>query len=295
MINVLRLVALVALGLLSSCDLNNRFPTHGHLYFAAGSYVGQFDLSDGSSSPVSHLGDVTIDHLTTFEGGDLLLTMRVYVNQREASQIIRFKPRQEESLSLFPGRMAEFLSDPRVVIYDNGLKLFATHRRMGYSDEIVIENHGYGLVPAVVVISASEILFDRIIDGDVVIHRYDGNENESHALHRLSATCDLEGAVWLADSKQLFCRKLGASPPGSEHQLVSLNGAVDRHLNLPADKNLRALVHMPDQQMVVLSERSNRWGGGQPTNLVWIYELDTDESYVISKNQYLGDSVVYTP
>ena len=100
MINVVRLVALIAIALLSSCDLNNRFPPHGHLYFAAGSYVGQFDLGDGSSSPVSYLGDVTIDHLTAFEGGDLLLTMRVFVNQREASQIVRFKPRREESLSL---------------------------------------------------------------------------------------------------------------------------------------------------------------------------------------------------
>ena len=59
----MRAAALLIIGLIASCDTAERGELHGHLYFAAGSYVGQFDLSDSSSAPVVNLGDVTIDRV----------------------------------------------------------------------------------------------------------------------------------------------------------------------------------------------------------------------------------------
>ena len=293
MTDALRFVSLVLLGIVASCDSTDDYQAHGQLYFAAGNYVGKFDLSNGSSSPVANLGDVTIDHLSAFRGGDLLLTLRAFSNGRETSRILRFNVRQGVSFSLFPGLMAEYLPDSKAVIYDDGSNLLATRRENAYHDETLIDAHGYTSKPAVVVVSGSEILFDKVIDGNVVIHRYDADKDAPQALQQLSAVCDLNGAVWIADAKQLLCRKPGAAPQESAYLLASLDGTVNKTLALPAGKALRALVYLPDQQFVVLTERSKSWGGGQPKNAVWIYDMGTAKSYLIAKDQYLGDSVVY--
>jgi hypothetical protein len=293
--DVLRVASLVLLGLVSSCDPSGHDQAHGHLYFAAGNYVGQFDLSDGSSLPAANLGDVTIDHLSNLPGGNLLLTLRVFMNGRETSRILRFNLRQGVSFALFPGFMAEFLPGPKAVIYSDGSRLLATRREHSYHDEFVIDDHGYNSRPTVIMLSESELLFDRVNDGNVVIHRYNADDDTSQALQQLSGVCDLNGAVWIGDTDQLLCRRLGTSPQDSSYVLVSLDGTIEKTLPLPDDKILRALVYLPDQRLVVLTERSNSWGGGQPRNAVWIYDMLTAESYVIAKDQYLGVSVVYRP
>ena len=295
MTNVLRVASLILLALVSSCDSSDHGSAHGHLYFATGNYVGQFDLSDGSSLPAANLGDVTIDHLSDFRGGNLVLTLRVFVNGRETSRILSFNLRQGVSFPLFPGFEAEFLPGPKAVIYDDGLKLLATHRDRSYKDETVIDDHGYNSRPAVVVLSESEILFDRVTDGDVEILRYNADDDTSQVLQPLSEQCDLNGAVWISDTKQLLCRSPGTSQQDSIYMFVSLDGNVEKTLPLPDDKILRALVYLPDQQLVVLTERSNSWGGGQPRNAVWIYNMRTAAIYLLAKNQYLGKSVVYRP
>ena len=120
----MRVLLLVVLGLIASCDASDQQAAHGHLYFAAGSYVGLFDLSDGGSAPVANLGDVTIDHISAYESSDLLLTMRDFANKREISRILRFNPRQNTSFPLFPGLQAEFLG-PRDQEQENSHKRLA--------------------------------------------------------------------------------------------------------------------------------------------------------------------------
>jgi hypothetical protein len=292
---VLRVASLILLALVSSCDSSDHGPAHGHLYFAAGNYVGQFDLSDGSSMPAANLGDVTIDHLSDFRGGNLLLTLRVFVNGRETSRILSFNLRQGVSFALFPGFGAEFMLSPKAVIYDDGLKLLVTHRDRSYKDETVIDDHGYNSRPTVVVLSKSEILFDRVTDGDVEILRYNADDDTSQALQPLSEQCDLNGAVWITDTKQLLCRSPGTAQQDSIYMFVSLDGNVEKTLPSPDDKFLRALVYLPDQRLVVLTERSSSWGGGQPRNFVWIYDMRTAAIYLLAKDQYLGKTVVYRP
>ncbi len=291
----MRVALLVVLGLIASCDVSEEQALHGHLYFAAGSYVGEFDLSDGSSAPVASLGDVTIDHIRAYKDNDLLLTLRDFVNEHESSRILRYDPRENASFPLFPGLMAEFLPGPRVVIYDDGASLLATHRTQAFRDEAVIDAHGHNSKPSVVVISDTEILFNSVVDGAVLIQRYDVDEGRSYPLHDLSKVCRLDGAIWIAGSEQILCKALFDSSEKLHYGFVSLNGAATIPLPLPQDNNFRALIHLPDQNLVIFSESSNSWGGGQQKYAVWVYDITASTAYRLAKDQYLGRSVVYRP
>ena len=291
----MRVAALLVVALIASCDMFEHEALHGHLYFAAGSYVGQFDLSDGSSAPVVNLGDVTIDRVGAFIGNDLLLTMREYVNGRETSRILRFNLRRSVSSPLFSGMMAEYLPSSIAVIYDDGSRLLATHRKKAYRDEVVIDVHGHNSMPAVVVLSDAEILFNSVNGDDVLIQRYNVDTNTSQALHDLSKVCVLNGAVWITESKQLLCRAYDVSSQESGYVFASLDGTVENTLHLDDDKDFRALSFLPDQRVIILTERSASWGGGQPRHAVWAYDMDTARIYRIAKDQYLGTSVVYRP
>ena len=275
----MRVPLLVVLGFIVSCDAPDRQTPHGHLYFTTGSYVGLFDLSDGSSAPVASLGDVTIDHISAYESGDLLLTLRDFVNERETSRILRFNPRRHTSFPLFPGLMAEFLPGSKTVVYDDGSRLLATHRRKAFRDEAVIDEHGYNSKSAVVVISGTEILFNGAVDGEVLIQRYDTDDGRVYPLHELSKTCRLNGAIWIAGSGQLLCKMIFDSEEAPKYGFVTLSGAATNSLPLPGDKNYRALSYLPDQDLIILSERSNSWGGGQQRHAVWVYDMTASTAY----------------
>jgi hypothetical protein len=288
-----RAAALLMVSLIASCDSSDQEALHGHLYFAAGNYVGQFDLRDSGSAPVANLGDITIDNVSPFIGDDLLLTIREYVNGRELSRILRFDPRRNVSSPLFPGMIAEYLPSSMAVIYDDGLRLMATHRKKAYRDETVIDVHGHNSRPAVVVLSEAEILFDSVRNDNVLIQRYNVDTDTSEPLHALSKVCVLNGAVWIAESKQLLCRSHAAGTKKSGYVFVSLDGTIEGTLLLDSDKNFRALAYLPDQGTVIFTERSYRWGDGQPRHAVWAYDMHTASSYRLAKDQYLGNSVVY--
>jgi len=291
----MRLTLLVFFGLIASCDVSEEQALRGHLYFAAGSYVGEFDLSDGSSAPVASLGDVTIDHIRAYEDNDLLLTLRDFVNERETSRILRYDPRENASFPLFPGLMAEFLPGPRVVIYDDGASLLATHRTKAFRDEAVIDAHGYNSKPSVVVISDTEILFNSVVNDQVLIQRYDVEHDRSYPLQDLSKICRLNGAISIAGSGKILCKAVFNSGEKARYGFVSLSGTAAIAIPLPDDKNFRALAYLPDQDVIILSESSNSWGGGQQKYAVWVYDMSSSTAYRLAKDQYLGQSVVYRP
>lgn len=289
----MRVLAIVVLGFVASCDAPEQQAPHGHLYFAAGNYIGELDLSDGSSSPVANLGDVTIDHLSVYESNDLLLTMRDYVNGIETSRILRFNPREQTSFPLFPGLMAEFLPGTRVVVYDDGLRLLATHRTNAFRDELVIDDHGHNSRPAVVVLSDTEILFSSVVVEEVLIQRYDVEDERSYPLADLSEKCRLSSAIWIADAEQLLCKMKFAEDEAPRYGFVTLSGAATKALPLPDDKNFRALSYLPDQRLIILTELSSSWGGGKQKHAIWVYDMDAFSAYRLAKDQFLGRSVVY--
>ena len=291
----MRVAALLVVALIASCDMSEHEELHGHLYFAAGSYVGQFDLSDSRSAPVVNLGDVTIDRVGAFIGNDLLLTMREYVNGRETSRILRFNLRRSVSSPLFSGMMAEYLPSSIAVIYDDGSRLLATHRKKAYRDEVVIDVHGHNSMPAVVKLSDAEILFNSVHDEHVLIQRYNVDTDTSSPLHSLSKTCALNGAIWIAASAQLLCKRHADASQETGYVFVSLDGIIETTLQLDDDKDFRALSFLPDQRVIILTERSTSWGSGQPRHAVWVYDIDTTRIYRLAKDQYLGTSAVYRP
>ena len=291
----MRFAALLLLITISACDTVDHPTWHGRLYFVTGNYLGEFDLRDGTSEAVENFGDVTIDHISAYEDDDFLMTMRVYYNGRETSRIMRYDLRKNEMLTLIPGLMAEHMSAENAIIYDDGSNLFAAHRAKAYRDELLIDFHGFNSQPSVVVLSDNEILFSGTRDGEALIQHYDVGSNKTTPMELLSATCVLSNAVWIRSTDQLLCKLANDSTQSLTYVLSSLDGVVGETLSLPADKSLFALVHIPDQDLVVFTERSNLWGGGQPTNPVWVYDLQANKIYRISSDQYLGSSVVYRP
>ena len=281
--------------LLVACESNDRPERHGRLLFAAGSYIGEFDLRDGSSAPVISLGDVTIDHLSSFPDGDLLITMRVYSNGRETSTIIRYDLRNNETLTMFPGLMAEYMAGARAVVYDDGTQLIITHRGEAWRDEITIDFHGSTARPAVATLSDNEFLFSGVADGEAMIYRYDVRDDQRVAMPALSSVCSVDGAVWIESLELLMCKSWSDEQSPGRYVLASLQGELRAEPSLVAEGTLRAVAYLPDQGLVVLTQRLESWAGGQSSNSVWIYDVRDDSSYEIAKDQYLGSAVVYRP
>lgn len=291
----MRLAAIALALALAACTEQTGSDRHGRLYFAAGNYIGEFDLADGKSDAVINLGDVVIDDVAAYGDDDLLLTMRVYSNGREVSQINRLRLRTGEILTLFPGLMAKQMPAANAVIFDDGSQLMATHRQRGYRDETRIDFHGFNARPMLIVMSDSEVLYTRTVDGETLIHGYDVVADQSVAYPELSRVCTLSHAVWLSQEDALLCRQLGENGRFGDYVLATLAGDIVATPSLPPDIELRALVDVPDQGLVVFTERAEGWAGGQPRYAVWLHDLASGDTQRINKDQYLGTTAVYRP
>ena len=63
---------------------------------------------------------------------------------------------------------------------------------------------------------------------------------------------------------------------------------------LPSSHDLKPLAFLPDQGVLILTER---WRGGLSDRVrwgVWVYRFGTQEAYRLLDDQYLGDYVFYT-
>ena len=66
-------------------------------------------------------------------------------------------------------------------------------------------------------------------------------------------------------------------------------------LPLPANHDLRPLAFLPDQDVLILTERWRSRLAGRVRWAVWVYRFDTQQAYRLLDDQYLGDSVLYRP
>jgi hypothetical protein len=221
--------------------------------------------------------------------------MRVYSNGRETSTIIRYDLRKNETLTMFPGLMAEYMAGARAVIYDDGANLIVTHRSEAWRDELVMDYHGSNARPSLAVLSENEVLFSGMVDDEVAIYHYDVRSDQRTPMKALSLQCRVNAAVWIESLESLMCKSRPDSDAAGQYVLASLEGEIRRTPSLPDEGLFRAVAYLADQGLVVLTQRHESWGGGQQRNAVWVYELATDKSYLLAKDQYLGDSVVYRP
>ena len=83
--------------------------------------------------------------------------------------------------------------------------------------------------------------------------------------------------------------------PTFEYRFVGLDGSPGTALPLPADHDLKPLVYLPDQEVLILTER---WRSGLANRVkwgVWVYRYETQETYRLFDDQHLGEHVLYTP
>jgi hypothetical protein len=286
-----RPVSIVAavLVMLAACQAPQHPEMRGSLYFAAGNYLAEMNLRDGSTSVVANLGDAEIREISPQLSERLLLTVFGKVNQQDAHRLVLYDIASRQTLELAKGRHGHYLPGTRVLVYDDGTTLTMRERVSGRWETTEILRHRHNARLAILPISATRLLYAEV---GSVIHVYDRETGESTELAALSERCDLDYALWLPEAERLICRT-GFADGSYRYPLVSLDGATHGELSLPPSKSFRPLAWLPDQDALVLSEQWRGLLSERPRSAVWIYSLDDGTAFRLVDDQYLGKRVVY--
>ncbi|MBT8107058.1 MAG: hypothetical protein KJP17_02400 [Gammaproteobacteria bacterium] len=275
---------------LAACQSQQQPEQRGSLYFAAGNYLAEMDLRDGSTSVVANLGDAEIQEISPQLNERLLLTVFGKVNQRDVHRLVLYDIASRQTLELATGRHGRYLPGTAVLVYDDGTTLMMSERVSGRWETTEVLRHRYNAQLRLVPISATRFLY---VEVGSPIHVYDKESGESTELAALSDRCDLDYALWLPDIERLICRTERAD--GSYlYPLVTLDGAIHGELSLPSSKAFRPLAWLPDQDALVLSERWRGLLNDRQRSAVWIYRIDDGTAFRLVDDQYLGNWVVYS-
>ena len=284
-----RLTVLIAVAL-AACQPESPPHFYGTLYFEAGPYLGAFSLSTGNAVPVTNLGDQRIRRVSTFEHGQLLLTIVNYVDERARYRIARFELDTVHETPLLEGQAGQYLETPATIVYYRGYELISARRDALRDPGHVVHRFAYREPPHLVPVGAFGVLFGTNRD---VIRRFDPATGETQVLEALSSACELRDAVWLADREQLACREPGVEDSAPAIVLASLDGRVTGELALPAGRRFRPVVYLADQGALVLNETRRRLLSRHDEYPVWTYGLDSGRLQRLAGNQHLGESAVY--
>jgi hypothetical protein len=274
---------------LGGCSPTDREELRGSLYFAVGNYLALLDLRDGSSSIASNLGDVEILSLSPQLDERLLLTVVGTEGSREIRHLVLYDLASSQTLTLLNGRNGHYLPGTKVLVYDDGVNVNVTERIRGSWETTRVVRHRYNEGVTILPLSATRFLY-RVGGGAVFVH--DITDRTSVELVEFGARCAFDRALWFPEREQMLCR-IGDDRASWRYAFVALDGAVGEPLAIPAERDLKPLVFLSDQGVLLLTERWRsalanrlRWG-------VWAYRFDTQESYRLLDDQYLGDSVFY--
>ena len=277
--------------LVAACTEADRDELRGGLYFVSGNYLAMLDLRDGSTSVVSNLGDVNIQSLSPQLGARLLLNVLDSEEHQDRRLLVLYDIASRQTHTLLSGRNGHYLPGTRTLVYDDGTDIVLTEKIRGTWQRTSVAKHRYNERIAVMPISATRFIY-RIGDGPWVV--YDKTADRSIELTALESVCRMDRALWFADREQMLCQ-VGGDGGQFAYSFVGLDGAVAEQLPLPPAHDLRPLVFVPDQQVLLLTER---WQGRLASRAkwgVWAYRFETKEAYRLFDDQYLGDSVYYVP
>lgn len=284
-----RLMSLVfGLLLFSGCEPDETREYWGNLYFAAGSYLGQLDLRDGSVSVLANVGDAYIREIDAFGEDQLLLTVFGPVNRKDTFRLMQFKLDTYGLVTLLNGRHGRYLPVPEALIFDDGAHLRVRVYGDGPMEELTITRHRFGSRVHVMQISETKFLYS--VDPDSAIHSFDVDTRELRALPGLSQECQLDGALWIDVRDALLCKREDESP---SYSLVGLDGSARGSLVIPDAGPFRAMAYLADQDALVLTEAWNTVVSDSVRYAIWIYDLASDRMMRLVEDQYLGPSVVY--
>ncbi len=290
---MIKFLRILILGLLlASCDGGPTKEYRGALYFGQGAYLMRLSLADGSISIVGHLGDTNIREVTALGNDDALIAESASVNRNRVSRISWIDLRTGETADLYAGIRAEHLADPGVVVYDDGSELHAVPQQFA-SDNEVIFSHPQKPLTRLLEASPGILLIETGDSNEAVVHAWDARTGSLREMKALTASCRLEGAVWIGPLERLACKQRERVLGESDYVLVDLEGEVNGRLELPDNKNFVALAYVQKQNAVILQETRLGLLGMRNKQAVWMHELDSGESHRVADNVYLGGSVVY--
>ena len=289
--SMFRLAALVLLLQLSGCVDSDRTELRGSLYFAAGNYLAQLDLRDGSTSVVANLGDAEIRSLSPQQEDRLLLTVVGSENNRETRHLVLFDLETRQTLTLLNGRSGHYLPGTQTLVYDDGARIYVTERVRGSWQKTLVARHRYNASVNVMPLSATRFIYQSD-DGPLLV--YDKTAQRSIGLEELQAVCRFDRAFWFAPRERMLCQ-VRRTEGSFEYAFVGLDGTVHESLPLPAGHDLKPMAFLLDQEVLILTERWRSRLAGRVRWGVWVYRLDTQEAYRLLDNQHLGNSVLYMP
>ncbi len=278
---------------LLSCDSSQHAELNGYLYFGAGAYLGVINLQTGDATPVASVGDLEIEHLSTFDNNELLISVSSSESMRSGRRILRYDPALNYATEFMLGTGARYLPGSNLIIYDNGNQLLAVPRDEVAGVPTVIHSHDRRASIAVVIVSDVQVLVGFKNEREPVVLRIDATTGISETLDDLARECDLDDAQWMADEAQLLCKKPGAVDDELLYQFVDMQGRVHGALNLPQNKRFRAVAYLAEQRAVVLTETWHGWFDKKVKGAIWIHDLRSGETWRLADNQHLGSSVVY--
>jgi len=266
----------------------------GYLYFAQGNYLTRFSLRDGSLSVAANFGDMTIREISPFGDKRLFLTGTTAIARRTTPRISWIDLETGEKVSQYSGILARYMINANVIVYDDGIKLYAVPQGGNGAPDEIIYSHGLNRITTVLEVSNDTLLFETGESGERVIRGWDAVTGNQRIFDELTTSCELVGAVWLESLQQLACRKRDSSITETEYLLVNLEGQVESKLVLPEAGQFKALTYIPGQNALVLKKSWNSIIGDQDRSAVWIHNLRTGENTRLSRTQNLGESVVYS-
>ena len=281
-------VAVVA----ASCEQSPNRAYSGHVYFGAGSYLGLFDLADGSSGVVVNVGNANIQQVRPMQGSKVLVVLRVFEKTREVSKIAWIDTRSLQQTALFEGVAVAFLPARETYVYDDGARISASSRDSDFETTNVILDHRLGALSTIHAVSDTGVIFDAGSREEPTILHYDVDTRALTSLDALAAICTLPESIWDADSERLLCRD--KTNPNA-YLKVNLDGSEVVTLPLPADRPIRLVAALPGQQAALVTEtRPNRMGGRADLT-VSVLDFENGNLSTLVKDQHLGATVAVVP
>lgn len=277
---------------LAACTERPREPVAGYLYFGAGSNLGRLDLSTGGSTRVAGFGDLDIQQLS-MGNNELLLSVASAGLGHRQPRVLRFHLSSGRWRVLVMGSAAQYLPDSDSLLYDDGLRLVAVPRRKVRSEGQVLPVTSARSSALAIALADHSVLFPGDGPGDS-IQRFDLDRATTETLERLSEQCTLDGALWAASRRQLLCRPPRVDTIAGGYRWVFLDGQLGGELPLPPGREFRALAYIPEGEVIILNETKRVWFEARPRHPVWALRERDGMLQRIARNQYLGNSVVYT-
>lgn len=289
----MRFAGLILLLQASACTQSDHEELRGSLYFAAGNYLALLDLRDGSTSVAAHFGDAEIRALSPQLDERLLLTVYGSENGRDTRHLVLYDLDTRQALTLLNGHIGHYLPGTKTLVFDDGTRIFVTERLQGSWVKTEVVKHRYNQGVDILPISALRFIY-RVADGPLFL--YDKTAGRSIELTGLQSECRTDRMLWFTARERMLCQ-LASGGQTFEYAFVGLDGTVDERLPLPLPRkhDLRPLALLPDQGVLILSERWRPRLTDRVNWSVWVYRFDTGQAYRLLDDQHLGEYVLYVP